>query len=419
MLTHQSSEVRWLLLPTLILATASLTAQFSGGPGDGFFARQIVQVTIDGQPAGTRAVYTGGDGDGSDAIGFTISLSGENLAGVYTGGPGDGFDQKSGNFALAGLSLVSVFSGGAGDGFDRQTVFLNLSGADLRGAYSGGSGDGFSRETAALTLGGESIAGVFRGSDGDGFDHATTNTLLSSTSLARLYTGGAGDGFDFRTLSATVTGQDLAALYLGGPGQGFHANYFFGVVPLPLTLISFDAIPGEQFVLVKWVTEDEVDTDFFTIERTVDGRAFATVGTTAAAGNSVPGERLSYELRDDEPYSGTSYYRLRTTDFDGSISLSHLVEVNFSADVDWSFSLFPNPNTGRHFYVQAVGVTSGAQLTIEVYDITGRQLFQRAYELGAERSQLIELSNRLTPGSYLIRASQEGSGHRAKLLLVQ
>ena len=42
---------------------------------------------------------------------------------------------------------------------------------------------------------------------------------------------------------------------------------------------------------------------------------FEPVGTVAGAGNS--NTALHYQLTDDEPLPGTSYYRLKQTDFDG------------------------------------------------------------------------------------------------------
>ncbi|MBB4078295.1 hypothetical protein GGR28_000896 [Lewinella aquimaris] len=419
MLTHLRRTLHWLACLAYLLTSGHLSAQFAGGSGDGFFTGGVVQLTFDGLPAGVRAVYTGGAGDGFGTDHYTVTLSGASLSGLYSGGPADGFDHEPGTFSLTGMNLDAVFSGGGGDGFDRQTVHITLSGADIQVAFAGGDGDGFSRETAVGTLAGGTLASMFAGGDGDGFDHLTANFLLNGTLLLEIFVGGPGDGADHQTYSATVSGLNMAIVYGGGGGSGFHANYFFGVVPLPLTLVSFDAIPEEQYVLVKWVTEDEVGTDFFTIEKTVDGHAFSTVGTTPAAGTSAPGERLFYELHDNEPYSGTSFYRLQTTDFDGAISLSHLVEVRYAQSSDWTFTLFPNPNTGRHFSVQTSGIAAGGQLTIEVYDASGRQLFQQKYQHDEDRAQLIELSSRLVPGSYLIRASHGAEGQQAKILLVQ
>ena len=159
-------------------------------------------------------------------------------------------------------------------------------------------------------------------------------------------------------------------------------------------------------------------TDFFTIEKTRDGRDFAWVGEELAAGFSEPGERIYYEMEDHDPYLGTSFYRLKTTDLDGAISLSHLVEVNYSTARDWDFQLFPNPNTGRHFSLQPEGLEPGELLQLEVLDANGRRLFVDKMEVGGVSSHRFDMADRLPPGSYLIRAAHAELGMLAKILIV-
>ena len=382
----------WPVILAVCLA-APLSGQFRGGQGDGFALQISVQLSLEGFPNGVRAVYSGGMGDGHDSEPITA--------------------------ALGGTLISTLFSGGAGDGFDHGTVSILLNGTKLAVLYAGGGGDGFDRDVAVSALDGTPLAGIFGGGSGDGYADLRSNTTLAGAPLYAIFSGGAGDGHDRGAFTAVLNGADLSVLYRGGLGQGFVSADYLGTVPLPLTLISFSAIPDGEFVLVKWVTEDEVGTDFFTIERTADGRGFAEVGNLPAAGNSRPGERLHYELLDEEPLSGTSFYRLRTTDFDGAVSLSHLVEVNISAGEDWSFSVFPNPNTGQHFSVAAGGIDPGDQLILEVLDVNGRRLLEQRYDHVNRESQRFELSEKLSTGSYLIRLRHARRGTLSKLLLVQ
>lgn len=282
--------------------------------------------------------------------------------------------------------------------------------------FSGGGGDGYDRNQASFSLRGEPTSGWFGGGSGDGYDRAVATGSLGA--MLMLYGGGPGDGFDRIGGAFSLQGGDLQALYFGGAGDGAALTNFSGVVPLPLTLISFEAIPNESFVLLRWVTEDELDTDFFTIEKTRTGREFSWVGELLAAGYSLPGEQIHYEMKDHHPFPGTSFYRLKTTDFDGKISLSHLVEVNYAQVQDWGFRLYPNPNTGRHFNIQTQGVDKETALILEVFDIQGR-LIQRTPYLGEDAAAAsIQLQQQLAAGSYLIRLSHPDFGQQAKILLV-
>ena len=163
---------------------------------------------------------------------------------------------------------------------------------------------------------------------------------------------------------------------------------------------------------------DDVYTDFFTIDLRRTGREFATVGNTPAAGFSLPGEQLHYEMKDYAPYSGKSYYRLKTKDFDGFISLSHLVEVNYDGKQDWGFTLFPNPNSGQHFNIRSSGLEAGDEVTLEVFDVQGRLIQRNPLTAMEQDATLIRLQQKLSSGSYLIRLSHPEEGQQSKILLV-
>src|SRR5690348_13807437 len=91
--------------------------------------------------------------------------------------------------------------------------------------------------------------------------------------------------------------------------------------PIQLTVFTVTCNNGEA--LVKWTTAAETNNDFFTIERTTDGINFDKVGTVKGAGNSV--FNINYEFTDPTPLSGTSYYRLTQTSFDGTVNNFDLV----------------------------------------------------------------------------------------------
>lgn len=407
-------------ITTLLLGLSPpLVAQFGGGPGDGVDDSDSPQLNLDGIPSGLRPLYGGGPGDGFDQLTASVALDGQSAAAIFGGGRGDGADRFAGSFGLEGSDLAVLYGGSSGDGFDREIGSTSLSGVSTNVLYGGSAGDGFDRLSVNFALDGTSIASLYGGGGGDGFDRRLASLALDGTQLDALFGGGAGDGFDRNTGAFTLSGQDLAVLFGGGIGDGYDDAFFDGVIPLPLTLISFDAFPEEDFVLLRWVTEDEVSTDFFTIEKTRDGRAFDWVGETPAAGFSEPGEQLHYNLRDEAPYQGTSFYRLKTTDFDGAISLSHLVEVNYAQATNWGFTLFPNPNTGKHFSLRTDGVSDQQLLRLQIFDAYGKQLLERDFTSVPGGASRFNLTRRLPAGSYLIRVAQPQTGEtQAKILLV-
>lgn len=401
-----------------MLSPGLLWAQFSGGSADGATQSDAIQLDLEGVPAGVRGLYAGGSDDGFASESSFASLGSADIAVMYLGGRGDGEDKATGSISLSGQDLAVLYGGGEGDGYSFLPASQSLQGQTTAGLYSGGDGDGYDQIYASVSLEGAPTSGWYGGGDGDGFDRAITNGTLGE--MLMLYGGGQGDGFDLGpSTTYTLGGKSLQALYDGGDGDGATYSNFAGVVPLPLTLISFEAFPEETYVLLRWVTENEVNTDFFTIEKTRSGREFSWVGEELAAGYSFPEEQLHYELKDYDPYTGTSFYRLKTTDFDGRISLSHLVEVNYNShQADWGFTLYPNPNTGQHFNVQIKGIEQEAPVVLEVFDIQGRLVQRIQYEALDGQAELVQLQQKLPAGSYLIRLTHPEQGQQAKILIV-
>ena len=140
--------------------------------------------------------------------------------------------------------------------------------------------------------------------------------------------------------------------------------------PLPIALLSFDVVADNNEVALKWTTASEINNDFFTIERSADGRNFEPVGFVQGAGNS--NKVLNYHKRDIQPLEGISYYRLKQTDYDGSYEYSYIVSVKMDNRTNVSdILLYPNPNNGR-FNIQHAGESN---LLFKIYDMHGRMVY--------------------------------------------
>lgn len=97
-------------------------------------------------------------------------------------------------------------------------------------------------------------------------------------------------------------------------------------VVLPIELISFDVANEDGVNLAKWSTASETNNDYFTLERSVDGKYFDIITTIEGAGNSS--ELIEYRFDDKDFESKINYYRLVQTDFNGNIKHSDIVSVD-------------------------------------------------------------------------------------------
>lgn len=171
---------------------------------------------------------------------------------------------------------------------------------------------------------------------------------------------------------------------------------------LPVEIIDFSAIPENSGVNLNWVTVREVNNNYFTIERSKDGKLFQELTKVLAVGYSeVP---TDYNYLDEKPFSGTSYYRLKQTDFDGNFTYSDVKVVDYHIP-DHSVRIIPNPVSGNELDI-LFEVNSDDYPIIVLTDISGREL-NVPLEMKSNGVQ-VDVSF-LTPGIYFVTVNP-GSG---------
>ena len=175
----------------------------------------------------------------------------------------------------------------------------------------------------------------------------------------------------------------------------------YTVSPLPIELLSFDAIMNNKQVDVTWSTATETNNDYYTIEKSKDGINFETLSKVDAAGNSY--SIINYKDIDATPFEGISYYRLKQTDFNGTFTYSKIVAVNYSFTKD-GFTIFPNPTQGE------INITfedlEQKEVLVVIRDISGKECFSKVI-ITQENQQLIGIDSehKLAVGTYIITAS--------------
>ena len=129
--------------------------------------------------------------------------------------------------------------------------------------------------------------------------------------------------------SPGVTYYISVGYFISGAGFG---NYVLTVndgVPctiLPIELLDFYGRNNDQYNRLYWVTATEVNNDYFTIERSLDGIDWSTIHMRAGNLNSI--YKTYYEF-DDYSYKKetTNYYRLSQTDINGTREYFNIIAV--------------------------------------------------------------------------------------------
>jgi hypothetical protein len=139
----------------------------------------------------------------------------------------------------------------------------------------------------------------------------------------------------------------------------------FKIAVLPVELLSFDAKPVDDNVILNWSTASEINNNYFEVEKSNDGKKFKTFQFVSGAGNSTI--QNDYSTVDESPSPGINYYRLKQVDFDGTISYSPIVAVEInSSNV---FYVMPNPAIDK---LELVFGSSGKEnLQLTIYNMQG------------------------------------------------
>lgn len=178
-----------------------------------------------------------------------------------------------------------------------------------------------------------------------------------------------------------------------------HCPYFVGATtPLPVTWLYLEAeAQPDRTVEVLWATATERGNDHFTVERSVDAEVFEDIGEVPGAGNST--EERRYRFIDQQPYTGTSYYRVRQTDLNGDQDRSNTASVRLAGAVA-DMTVWPNPATEQ--LVVGFSAPGAMEVRVELVDACGR-LLSATRHLVSTGANTVQLScAQLPPGVYAV-----------------
>jgi len=260
--------------------------------------------------------------------------------------------------------------------WDNATMTIYQDGASA--ATMGGVNGTFVNNGNSLRFGGVHGAGGGNPHSFDGLidEIRISNTSRSANWVATEYNN-ENSPATFYNVSAEMTASVLCAT-------------------LPIELLEFTAVPIDNIqVKLDWQTASELNNDYFTIERSRDGINWGIVGKVQGAGNSST--MLNYDLFDQNPYLGISYYRLKQTDFDGQFDYSKTINVKMQDDQ--SVFIYPNPTN-------SIITIAGNQFEFEdisIFNSLGQNVthFSKLEKQGDEII-IIDLSD-LSEGVYVIK----------------
>jgi hypothetical protein len=234
---------------------------------------------------------------------------------------------------------------------------------------------------------------------------------LAANRYGILYRAGTSGNWTVLASAQSISGDQLIFANITLPANGY-VTFARLDQPLPIELVRFVAGVVEEsnrrMVALNWETKTEIDNDYFTIERSVDGRTWGEVAIVPGAGTTKAISQ--YVCLDKHPFRGISYYRLAQTDFDGKrVFVGNLARVEIKERSNQSRCV-PNPASNELTIIFDTVPEAGT--SYEILDIMGKRMLK---DLLVERESQIALD--LRDGIYLMRVYSAGDIQTHRLIV--
>ncbi len=180
-----------------------------------------------------------------------------------------------------------------------------------------------------------------------------------------------------------------------------------GNAPLPVTYSALALREEGGAALLQWTTAQELNNDYFSIERSADGRRWEAVGQVAGQGTTQ--ETTSYRYM-DRPGPGRWYYRLLQVDYDGQSAYSEVLSVVLSGKAGPAVKVI-NPVRGQVLQLQWAAPPEGLSI-LQLSSLQGQVAYRAEVPPAADWSAALPS---LPPGVYVLTV--EGRG--GELLLAE
>lgn len=219
----------------------------------------------------------------------------------------------------------------------------------------------------------------------NGSELSHNNAVSTSASATYTYTN--------LRWTAPATNSGVVNFYFVGNaanGSGSGGDFIYSGtsnIALPINLKSINALQQNGIVTINWQTVNELNAQYFEVERSDDGQFYYSLEKVATKGSSTKG--ADYTFRDNKATNGgTIFYRLKMTDNNGSARYSSTVSVKPFVSGFTIKNVYPTIiRNGEGFNVE-VESEKTRTLTLTLLDITGKKIQSQNFNVFKGSNQL-------------------------------
>jgi hypothetical protein len=296
--------------------------------------------------------------------------------------------------------------------FDNTNLSLPNNPSTSDYTFYGYSGGGYNTATVTQPVPGRVSINVDMNTAGALVPSSYTDLVsIKFTTLNPAATGGA------MTWNNSVTGSVMDDVFQDDQVTNFTQGSFSNLLPsaLPVVLTSFSAVLRDNATQLNWTTSSEINNDYFSVERSADGRLFEDIQHVAGNGNSQVVR--NYNATDETPLPGVSYYRLKQVDFNGTFAYSKVVAVNNTKATPDFELLSVSPTSFDVQTVLTYNATERGSAMLTVYSLNGDVVYKDVLSAEKGRNQYnIQDAAGWKSGEYIARVTHDGQASYIRMI---
>ncbi len=184
---------------------------------------------------------------------------------------------------------------------------------------------------------------------------------------------------------------------------------------LPVELVSFNYEKNkveETFHLI-WEAAETINFSHFELEKSKDAKNWTTFETCLLE-QGITNTRtgfLEFESKDIKFENSKTYFRLRMVDLDESYRYSEILLVEEKKNVNYHYSVYPNPSRGNWLYIDS---NLPDDTVINISDINGKIVFEGIY--GNDQANEIDISGLTASSFYFVNFIKDSEIYSVKFI---
>ncbi|MGB1216359.1 MAG: T9SS type A sorting domain-containing protein, partial [Saprospiraceae bacterium] len=382
------------------------------GEASGNFSGRAVSLSSDGTYLAIGAPNNGGNGANSGHVriyqisGGTWTQVGPDIDGEASGDYSGGSVSLSSNGARVAIGATTNAGNGTNSGHVRIYEMSGGSwtqvGTDIDGAAAydnSGSSVSLSDDGTLLVIGAH-----YNDANGANSGHVRIYEESGGTwtQTGIDINGEAAANYSGSSVAVSSDGTHIAIGAFGNAENGTNSGHVrvFSNLSLPVELLFFKGELQEKEILLSWKTATEENNEGFQVEQSDDGINWKEI--TFVKGNGTSAEVHNYQYLDSDPVMGINHYRLKQTDYDGSVEYSKIISIHWKVKGISIGEFYPNPSFSKLVYLSCYSATDG-ELSITVLDINGRELTKEIRQISNGTNNLEFNLTDLNEGIYFIK----------------